>query len=42
MTDCGDWTDLLNSVLGLPGTGHSELVVTLTDATGAHPQFLDD
>jgi hypothetical protein len=41
MTNCGDWTGLFNTVLGLPGTGHSELIVTLTDATGAHPRFVD-
>lgn len=40
MTNCGDWTGLLNQVLGLPGTGHSELIVTLTDTTGAHPRFI--
>ena len=38
MTNCGDWTSLFNAVLGLPGRGHSELVVTLTDEAGEHPQ----
>ena len=38
--DCGDWTGLFNAVLGLPGTAHSELVVTLTGEAGEHPQFL--
>lgn len=39
MDNCGDWTGLLNAVLGLPGTGHSELAVTLTDASGDHPRY---
>ena len=38
MTNCGDWTSLFNAVLGLPGTGRSELVVTLTNEAGEHPR----
>lgn len=37
--NCGDWTDLLNAVLGLPGTGHSTLVVEMRNAAGEVPRI---
>lgn len=38
IANCGQWTDLLNSVLGLPGTGRSELIVTMENADGETPR----
>jgi hypothetical protein len=34
LTNCGDWTDVLNQELGLPTVGQSTLELTLLDADG--------
>ena len=34
LTNCGDWTEVLNQVLGLPTVGQSTLELTLLDADG--------
>lgn len=34
MTNCGQWTELLNSVLGLPAVANSVLVTTIVDEQG--------
>ena len=38
-TDCGEWTDAINSAIGLPGVGHSKLVITLRNEVGETPQL---